>query len=220
MRPEPLGERLALIVIADPEAVGERDLVDVVRATLQVGAPAVQLRAKRMAARETVALGRALAVETRRAGALLFVNDRIDIALVIEADGAHLGDDDLPLTAARSIVRPEFILGRSVDTVEDARAADAEGADYLGLGPVYATASKPGLPDPIGPEGVRLVVAATRLPVVGIGGIEANNVGDVIAAGAAGVAAIRSVVAASEPARAAAEILSAVRAARGGRLHG
>jgi thiamine-phosphate pyrophosphorylase len=205
-----LRSRLALIVIADPDAVADRALLEVVRAALQAGAPAIQLRAKALGTRDTVDLGRAIVTETRHSGALFFVNDRIDVALVVGADGAHLGDDDLPLPAARSITPPGFLLGRSVDTADQARRAEGEGADYVGLGPVYATASKADLGAPIGPEGVRAVVRSVTLPVVAIGGITMENAAAVIQAGAAGIAVIRSVVAAPDPAAAVADLRSAI----------
>ena len=116
MSPGELAARLSLVVITDAECAAGRGLVQVVRAALRGGAPAVQVRAKTETARETVELSRSLREETRAAGALLFVNDRVDVALAAGADGAHLGDDDLPLAAARSIVPPGFLLGRSVDT--------------------------------------------------------------------------------------------------------
>jgi thiamine-phosphate pyrophosphorylase len=201
-----LRSRLQLIVIADPDAVADRALLEVVRAALQAGAPAIQLRAKALGTRDTVDLGHAIVTETRHSGALFFVNDRIDVALVVGADGAHLGDDDLPLPAARSITPPGFLLGRSVDTPDQARRAEWEGADYVGLGPVYATASKADLGAPIGPDGVRAVVQSVTLPVVAIGGITTENAAAVIHAGAAGIAVIRSVVAAPDPAAAVADL--------------
>jgi thiamine-phosphate pyrophosphorylase len=203
-----LRRRLSLIVIADPSAAGDRSLLEIVHAAAQAGAPAVQLRAKTLSARETVELGLLMLQECRRTGALFFVNDRVDIALVIGADGAHLGDDDLPLPAARAITPAGFLLGRSVDTPDEARTATRDGADYLGVGPVYATRSKLDLGTPIGPEGVRAVVGATPLPVVGIGGIEIENSVAVRAAGAVGVAVIRSVVAASDPGAAVRQFLA------------
>lgn len=209
-----LRERLTLILIADPDVAAGEALLDIVRAALRAGAPAVQLRAKALAARDTVELGRTLRREARAAGALFFVNDRVDIALVLGADGAHLGDDDLPLGAARAIVPPGFLLGRSVDTSEEARTAEREGADYLGLGPVFATTSKAELGAPIGPAGVAGVTSVVEIPVVGIGGIDAGNAAPVAAAGAAGVAAIRSVLAAPDPHGATRALLAAVAAGR------
>jgi thiamine-phosphate pyrophosphorylase len=194
-----LAERLRLVVVTDADLAGGRGIVSVVEAALQSGAPAIQLRAKDLPAREVVALGRRIRSATRESGALLFVNDRVDIALVVEADGAHLGDDDLPLAAARRIVPSGFLLGRSVDTPGEARSAEREGADYLGAGPAYATATKVGLPPPLGPAGIGAVARAVRIPVVGIGGIGEAGAGPVVAMGAAGVAVIRAVMAAGDP---------------------
>jgi thiamine-phosphate pyrophosphorylase len=211
--PQTLVERLALVVITDPEC-GGRDLVEVVRSALRGGARAVQLRAKGAATREMVELGNRLKAETAAAGALLFVNDRVDVALVIGADGAHLGDDDLPLEAARSITPPGFLLGRSVDTAEQARAAQRQGADYVGAGPVHATPSKLDAAPAVGVEGIREICAATSLPLVAIGGVDAENAEAIAAAGAAGIAVIRAVMQAAEPEEAARRLVSAVRRGR------
>jgi thiamine-phosphate pyrophosphorylase len=215
-RMHPLRDRLSLVVVADPAAVpAGRSLTEIVRATLQAGAPAVQLRAKDLTARETVELAHALLDATRSFDALLFVNDRVDIALAVGADGAHVGSDDLPVPAARSIAPPGFLLGRSVDTAEEARVATGEGADYVGVGAVYTTMSKLGLGDPVGPGRIAAVAAATDIPVVGIGGIDADNAAAVVEAGAAGVAVIRSVMAAADPGAAVRAILASVRGASG-----
>ena len=145
-----LAKRLRLIVVTDPECGAGRSVVDVVRAALRGGAPAIQLRMKDAPAREMAALAGALLVETRRAGALLFVNDRVDVALAAGADGAHVGQDDLPVAAARRIVPPGFLLGVSAETAELARKAEADGADYVGVGPIYATGSKADAGDAVG----------------------------------------------------------------------
>jgi thiamine-phosphate pyrophosphorylase len=207
-----LAERLALIVVTDAECGTDRELVEVVRAALAGGAPAVQLRAKTETSREMVELASRLLVETRAAGALLFVNDRVDVALAVGADGAHLGNDDLPIPAARRIAPPGFLLGRSVETLAEAEQAIHDGADYLGVGPVYATLSKADAGPVIGAEGVRAMCdAAGPAPVVGIGGIDATNAGEVAGAGAAGVAVIRAVMLAADPGAAAAALLRSVR---------
>lgn len=203
----PLAERLSLIVVTDPECGPGRAVVDVVRAALQGGAPAIQLRDKSADARDLVLLARLLLEETRRAGALLFVNDRVDVALAAGADGAHLGDDDLPLPDARRIAPPGFLLGRSVDDLDQARAATAEGADYLGIGPVRDTPSKEDAGAALGVGGVARVCAAVDLPVVAIGGVDAETAPALSAAGAAGIAVIRAVMAAADPRRATEELL-------------
>ena len=213
---EGLSERLALVVITDPECGAGRDLVDVVRSALRGGAPSIQLRAKREPTREMVELGRRLRAETKAAGALLFVNDRVDVALVIGADGAHLGDDDLPLDAARAISPPGFLLGRSVDTPDEARLAARQGADYVGAGPVLATPSKLDAAPAIGLDGIREICEATSLPVVAIGGVDAENAAEIARAGAAGIAVIRAVMLAPHPEDAARELVGAVRKGRSG----
>lgn len=209
-----LARRLELVVVTDPRCGEGRALVDVVRAALRGGAPAVQLRAKSGTAREAVELARALREATRAAGALLFVNDRVDVALAAGADGAHVGDDDLPVAAARRIVPPGFLLGRSAETPEQAVRAREEGADYVGVGPVYETASKDDAGLPVGLARVRAVSAAAGIPAVGIGGIDAGNAAEVARAGAAGVAVIRAVMQAPDPADAVRELLRQVRSAR------
>jgi thiamine-phosphate pyrophosphorylase len=213
IRQHALRDRLALIVIADPSAGGGRPLLDVVRAALRAGAPSVQLRAKALGGRDLSDLARLIVAEARSTGALCFVNDRLDVALVAEAHGAHLGDDDVPLAAARRFVPPEFLLGRSVDDAEEASAAVRDGADYLGLGPVFGTTSKGGLGPAIGVAGVRAVTSNLDVPVVGIGGIDVERAADVIGAGAAGVAVIGAVMGADNPGAATAELLRRVRSA-------
>jgi thiamine-phosphate pyrophosphorylase len=204
-----LRNQLRLIVIADTGCLEPERLLDVVQRVLAAGAPAIQLRAKAAGAGAQIELARALREATRQAGALFFVNDRVDVALAVGADGAHLGDDDLPLGAARAIVPPGFLLGRSVDTPAEARAAVREGADYLGAGPVFPTTSKADAGAVLGPAGIREIAAATVLPTVAIGGIEPGNVDQVFATGAAGVAVIRGVLQAPDPAGAARALLAA-----------
>jgi thiamine-phosphate pyrophosphorylase len=210
-----LGERLALVVVSDADCGPDRELVEVVRAAVAGGAPAVQLRAKSESIREAYELAVRLREVTAARGALLFVNDRVDVALASGADGAHLGDDDLPLAAARRIVPADFLLGRSVETPEDARRAAAEGADYLGVGAVFLTPSKLDTGPAIGLEGVRRAAqSAGAIPIVAIGGIDESNAAEVARAGAHGVAVIRAVMRAPDPAAAAARLLAAVRGER------
>lgn len=210
-----LADRLSLIVLTDEAQARDGRLLAVVRAALRGGAPAVQLRSKDAPAREMVEFTRLLLAETRSAGALLFVNDRVDVALAAGADGAHLGDDDLPLPAARRIVPPGFLLGRSVETPEQARVAEREGADYLGAGPVFPTGSKPDAGEPIGLARLRHIADAVQIPTVAIGGIDADNTGVVRRAGAVGIAVIRAVMQAEEPEEEVRRLLHELRAAAG-----
>lgn len=202
-----LSERLRLIVVTDPDCGAGRTLVDVVRAALRGGAPAIQLRMKDGPAREMAHLAEALLAETRRAGALLFVNDRVDVALAAGADGAHVGQEDLPVAAARRIVPPGFLLGVSAETAELARRAEADGADYVGVGPVYATGSKADAGDAVGVGRMAEVAAAVRIPAVGIGGITIENARPLLEAGAAGIAVISAVMRADDPEAAARALL-------------
>jgi thiamine-phosphate pyrophosphorylase len=194
-----LRERLRLIVVTDPDCGAGRTVAGVVRAALRGGAPAIQLRMKDASAREMAEAARALLAETRAAGALLFINDRVDVALAVGADGAHVGQDDLPVAAARRIAPPGFLLGVSAETPELARAAQADGADYVGVGPVYVTGSKADAGDAVGAERIAQVAATVRIPIVGIGGITIDNAPPVIHVGAVGVAVISAVMRAVDP---------------------
>ncbi|HEX6040390.1 thiamine phosphate synthase [Longimicrobium sp.] len=196
---EDLGERLRLIVVTDPDCGPGRGVVDVVRAALRGGAPAIQLRMKDAPAREMAAVAQALLAETQAAGALLFINDRVDVALAVGADGAHVGQDDLPVDQAHRIAPPGFLVGVSAETIELARRAEADGADYVGVGPIYATDSKADAGEAVGVERVAEVAASVRIPVVGIGGIAIANAPPVLHAGAAGVAVISAVMRADDP---------------------
>lgn len=205
-----LSRRLRLIVVTDPECGPGRSVVDVVAAALRGGAPSIQLRMKDATAREMADAARALLALTRPAGALLFVNDRVDVALAVGADGAHVGQDDLPVAAARRIAPAGFLLGVSAETVGLARDAERDGADYVGVGPVYATGSKADAGDAIGTMHVAEVAGAVSLPVVGIGGIALENAGAVRSAGAAGVAVISAVMRAGDPEAATRALLRAI----------
>ncbi len=218
--PDDLAGRLRLLLIADVDAAGGRSLVEIVRAALGAGTPAVQLRGKNTTAREMTELALLLREKTQAAGALFFVNDRVDVALAVEADGAHLGDDDLPVAHARRITPPGFLLGRSADSVSGAIQAEQEGADYLGVGSVYPTGSKADAGTPIGISRISDIVGAVNIPVVGIGGIDASNAAAVFGAGAAGVAVIRAVLNAADPAAATRALLGSGALPQGARAGG
>ncbi|WP_290818694.1 thiamine phosphate synthase [Halovivax sp.] len=173
----------------------------VVEAAIDGGIDVVQLRDKDRSARERYELGRELRELTAAAGVPLIVNDRVDLARAIDADGVHVGQSDLPVSVARELLGPDAIVGCSAWRVEEAEAAERAGADYLGTGAVYGTSSKDVEPekDGIGPEGVAAVVDAVDVPVFGIGGITRENAAPVIEAGATGVAVISEITAAEDP---------------------
>ncbi len=202
-----LADRLSVYIITAAVPGLGRDHLDVARAAVSAGATAVQLRDKGMHARDLTALARAIGEICRPAGVLFLVNDRVDVAIAAGADGAHLGQEDLPVPAARALLGRTGVLGVSAATPEEARDAEAAGADYLGVGAVFATASKADAGDPIGLAGLEAVRRSTALPVVAIGGITADNAAAVIAAGADGVAVMSAVTAARD-------MVAAVRALR------
>ena len=205
-----LAERLRLMVVTDRRSAGARSILDVAAAAVGAGATAIQLRDKALPARDLCLLGEALVALCHARGALCLVNDRLDVALACGADGVHLGQDDLPLARARAIAGAHFVIGVSAGLPDEARRAAAEGADYLGTGSVFATASKPDAGEPIGPEGLERVVLASTLPVVAIGGITSGNARQAMTAGASGVAVISAVMGAADPAGATRALLAAV----------
>ncbi len=189
---------LRLIVITDRALAAPRAVEDVVRAALEAGAPAIQLRDKTADARALFLQAQALLRLTRQHGALLFVNDRLDVALASGADGVHLGPDDIPLAAARRVVPDGFLLGFSTDDPDAARRAAAAGAVYIGCGAVFGTRTKDVGDERIGPDGLRRVVQAVDVPVVGIGGVTADNVVQLAGVGAAGAAVVGAVMKAED----------------------
>lgn len=194
--------RLRLIVITDPGLAAPRAVEEVAAQALEGGAPSIQLRDKDQGGGELLPLARRLRELTRRFGALFFVNDRLDLALAVGADGIHLGPTDLPVSAVRSVVPVEFLIGFSADDPDAARAAVAEGADYLGCGTVWPTASKGDPGQVIGIEGLQRVVAAVEAPVVAIGGITPERAALLPPTGTAGAAVIGAVMSAPDPAEA------------------
>ncbi len=208
-----LARRLRLYVLTDTGLARGRSLVELVVAALEGGATAIQLRDKTSSTLAQVELGRQLRRVTRDAGALLLVNDRVDVAYAVEADGVHLGQDDLPIAVARAILGRTAIVGGSAGNPDELARALADGVDYLGIGPMYPTTTKPDAGAPLGPTGLAAMRRATDLPIVGIGGIDATNVAPVIAAGADGVAVISAIIGATDVRAAARRVRDAVEAA-------
>lgn len=214
---ERLAERLRLYVVTDRGLSRGRSEEEVVRAAVAGGATAIQLRGKDWSGRDLVAVGRKLRAITREAGVLFFVNDRVDVALAVEADGAHLGQEDLPLPDARRIMGPEPLIGITVQDEHQAREAEAGGADYLGTSAVFPTTTKVSDVPPLGLEVLEAIARAVRIPVVAIGGIGPHNAAEAVRRGAAGVAVVSAVVAAEDVTRAARELRATVDAALAGR---
>ena len=183
-----LRARLTLIVITDRQAAAPRSIVEVVEAALQAGAPAIQLRDKTATARALHEMGLELLPIVRAAGALFFVNDRMDVALALGADGVHVGPDDVPVKAIRRVVPHDFLIGTSTDDPREAEALVADGADYIGCGTVYQTATKRDAGEVLGLEGLDRVARAVAAPVVGIGGVTPARAVEISKTAAAGVA--------------------------------
>ncbi|MGH2406258.1 MAG: thiamine phosphate synthase [bacterium] len=207
---------LTLYVVTDREISG-RSHEDQVDAAISGGATVIQLREKALSARDAVAIGRRIVAICRQSGVPFIVNDRADVAAACGADGVHLGQDDLPIPAARQILGRGKLIGASAGTIKDAQRAAADGADYLGVGSVFASSTKADAGEPIGIAGLAAIVRAVRVPVVGIGGITAENAADVISAGAAGVAVVAAVVGQDDIAGAAKRLRERIDAARDGR---
>lgn len=203
---------LGVYVVTAAGLVPGRGHAEVAVGAIEGGANAVQLRAPEHRDEELLPLARELAERCRERGVLFIVDDRLGLALASGAAGVHLGQGD-PWPEARARLGPELVLGVSVQDREQAAAAAAAGADYLGV-TVFASATKPEAV-PLGLEGMRVISAATRLPVVGIGGIDAANARQVLDAGAAGVAVVSAVAAAADPAAATRRLVSAVRGTTG-----
>jgi thiamine-phosphate pyrophosphorylase len=214
-RRELLGQ-CQLYFVTSPAA----NLEAVVTAALEAGVRLVQYRAKADAPglgglaisdQQRLAEARALRQLCASHGALFLVNDRIDIALAVEADGVHLGQGDLPPAVARQLLGPDRLIGRSTHALDQLQQAVSDGCDYLGVGPVEATPTKPGR-EPVGLDYVRQAAAASPIPFFAIGGLEASKVAAVRAAGAQRIAVVRAITEAVDPAAATAELLAALEA--------
>ena len=203
----------SLYVVLDRVAARGRPLGDLLAAVIDGGCRMVQLREKDWPSGRILPLAERLLMHARRAGVSFVVNDRVDLALAIGADGVHLGQDDLPARTARPLLRPGMLLGISTHDIAQAHAARDAGADYVAVGAMFATATKADF-QLVGPGLVRKLRPDIRVPLVGIGGITHDNVADVIRAGADGVAVISAVCGAPDPAAATRRFLEIIRNAR------
>jgi thiamine-phosphate pyrophosphorylase len=208
---EGLSARLRLMVITDARVAAPRAIEEVVAEALRAGAPAVQLRDKATEPRHLLEQALRLRALTREWDALLIVNDRMDVALAAQADGVHLGPDDLPVAAVRGAAPAGFIVGFSSDDPAVATAAVHDGADYIGCGTVYPTANKRDAGETIGVAGLDRVAAVVPAPVLGIGGIGVDRAEELAATRATGIAVIGAVMGAPDPAQAVRELLEPFR---------
>ncbi len=183
-----------LYIILDPSVWPVRPLVEVLRAAAEAGASLFQYRNKTASMKDAYVEALALRQAAAKAGVLFIVNDRCDLALAVDADGVHLGQRDLPLDLARKVMGPDKLIGISTHNPDQVRKATAGKPDYLGFGPIFKPGSKQDHDPVVGLEGLRAMRSLTSLPVFAIGGIQINQGGEVMRAGANGVAVISAIL--------------------------
>lgn len=188
-----------------------RPVEDVAAALLHAGVKILQYREKKLKGGEMLRQCKELRRMTREAGACFIVNDHVDIAMLVDADGVHVGQEDLPVEAVRSLVGPNKIIGLSTHTPEQARAAVAVGADYIGVGPIFATQTKEDVCAPVGYDYLDWVAAHMDLPFVAIGGIKRHNIAEVVRHGARCCALVSELVGAEDIRARVAEVRAAAR---------
>ncbi|TWJ32397.1 thiamine phosphate synthase [Geobacter argillaceus] len=202
-----------LYLITDRLQTGTRTLLEVVEEALAGGVKAVQLREKDLTGRELYELAFDMKKLTSRYGANLLINDRIDIALAVDADGVHLGSGSIPIYRARKLLGKNRLIGVSCHNQVNAITAQEKGADFITFGPVFYTASKAKYGKPVGIDKLESVSHLLTIPVFAIGGVNATNTREVLATGATGIALISAIIAAHEPRQAAQTLLSLLPAA-------
>lgn len=206
-----------LYLVTDRDLCGGRPLPDVVRAAVAGGAAWVQLREKNLSTRAFVEEAAAIKTLLAPRKVPLIINDRLDVALAVGADGVHVGQDDMPYPLARAILGKKTIIGLSVETWEDVEAAEKWDVDYLGVSPVFATPTKTDTKGSWGLEGIARIRAFSRHPLVAIGGLNAANTGAAVRAGADGIAVVSAICAAPDPLQAARELCRIIADSRKGK---
>lgn len=204
---------LSLYLVLDPDLCARIGMVETARRAVAGGATMVQLRDKHAGTTRMIETGRALKQALDGTGALLIVNDDVEAAIAIGADGLHIGQEDMDARTAREIIGPGMILGLSVETAQLAGAVDPDIVDYTGVGPVFATPTKADHKQPIGFDGLARLVQSSPVPSVAIGGLKAEHVADVFAAGAEGLAVVSAICGAPDPEAATRRIAAEIRKA-------
>lgn len=205
---------LSLYLVLDPDLCAGTGMVETTRAAVTGGATIVQLRDKDADTASRIATGRALKMVLQGTGAKLIVNDDVEAAIAIGADGIHIGQEDMDARTARNLIGPDMILGLSVETQALAEAVDPMLVDYVGIGPVFATPTKPDHKQPIGFDGLARLVAVSPVPSVAIGGLKAEHTAAVLAAGAQGLAVVSAICGTPDPEAATLRIAEEIRKAR------
>ncbi len=211
---KPTAVDYSLYLVTDRGLSRGRPMLDIVAAAVRGGVSCVQLREKTCPTREFIEQALAIKHFLQARRIPLIINDRVDVALAVEADGVHLGQTDMPLEMAREIVADSMLIGISAECLDDALAAAKGGADYLGVSPIYDTPTKTDTAPALGLSGLQQIRQAVSLPLVAIGGLNADNAAEVIRHGADGVAVVSAIVAAEDPKAAAARLRQTIEAAR------
>lgn len=201
----------SLYLVTDRELTLNRDLLFVIEEAIQGGVSIVQLREKSCSSQEFYEIAYKVAKLTKKYNIPLIINDRLDIALAVNAEGLHIGQSDLPYSVARQILGKDAIIGLSVETVQDARDAESLDVDYLGISPVFSTNTKTDTAKPLGLEGIREIKRFSSHKLVAIGGINLQNAKKIMQAGADGIAVVSAICSAESPRKASEDILKELR---------
>ncbi|MFE8033520.1 thiamine phosphate synthase [Thiohalocapsa marina] len=204
---------LSVYLVTDPVLCAARGVIDTAVAAVRGGVRVVQLRDKQASDVELIRQGRALKQALTGSGALLIINDRLEVAAAVGADGLHIGQDDGDAQAARERLGDQAIIGRSIQTPEHAAAVERDSVDYVGIGPVFATGTKPDHSRPLGFDGLARMCALSPVPVVAIGGLGMPHCQSVFQAGAQGLAVVSAICGAPDPEAAARALVEAARSA-------
>ena len=197
--------------MADVEATGGKYIISAIEQAIEGGVSLVQLRAKKLKTHDFFELSLKARESTKKKSIPLIINDRVDIALSCKADGVHLGQDDLPVFHARKILGKKKLIGVSVNTEKEAEEAEKRGADYLGVGPIFFTQTKKDIKPPLGLEGLREIRKRVRIPILAIGGINAENAREIIEVGADGIAVVSAILATENIIKATRELAQSIR---------
>ncbi|MDY6793475.1 MAG: thiamine phosphate synthase [Thermodesulfobacteriota bacterium] len=204
----------SLYLVTDRGLSRGRSTLEIVKAGVAGGVTCVQLREKNCSTLEYIHEALSIKQYLKKHNIPLIINDRVDVAQAIGADGVHLGQTDMPLTMARDILQGSMIIGISAESVEDAILAEKGSADYIGVSPIFSTPTKTDTAPPLGLEGLKEISLAVKIPKVAIGGLNRKNAGQVIINGASGIAVVSAIVSAADPRKAAEELSDIIKQAR------
>jgi len=196
----------SLYLVTDRSLSRERSTLEIVKSGVAGGVTCVQLREKNCSTRKFIKEALSVKEYLKSCNIPLIINDRVDVAQAIGADGVHLGQTDMPFAMAKVILKDSMIIGISVESLEDAIRAEKDGADYIGISPIFSTPTTSDTAPPLGLEGLKEISKAVSLPKVAIGGLNRKNAGEVILNGADGIAVVSAIVSADDPQKAAEEL--------------